>query len=507
MKKSTLLFLIVFFGTCLLSAQVTSLSGTGAANDPWKINNIDDLKFLRDQINQSTDGTNLSDYQAAGKYFELTENIDLTGEDWVPIGILTQDYASFRGHFNGAGFKISNLTIGSLSSRYTSDLVGLFGELRTGTVIRNLNIENAGIYTSGTNNGILAARGFGDVLIENVKILNSTIDIQVTDKGINTGGIVGVLRNAVVINSTTTNVNITTESKSNSTAKEQCVGGIAGRALSATAAPGTIIINCASNGGSVVSKATDNEKSYFAVAGILGRSAPNSNANPNSVINCYTNTGMQLDYVTTTITGAKNVGGIVGTADNNFQVTNSIANNTSITQPDGGLLSRGRIAGSLVNGASASDNYASAINFTPVNDYSANIGATTKDGADLETINPVNILDVYVTNNSTYTFPSLVYGDITVTLNSWADVTTGLDENVSKPNFEISYLEEGLYRIYSNEHNYPIKANIYTINASLVHSFLINKQETFLNLNLRKGIYIISVNSGNRILSHKFIVK
>ncbi len=83
----------------------TSLSGSGKSSDPYKIENAADLAYLaRDDADKSA-------------YYELTNNIDLSGYDWMPI----QD---FQGYFDGNGYTISNMTINTTNLR-----IGLFGSL------------------------------------------------------------------------------------------------------------------------------------------------------------------------------------------------------------------------------------------------------------------------------------------------------------------------------------------------------------------------------------------
>lgn len=83
----------------------TSLSGSGKSSNPYKIGSAADLAYLtRSSANKSA-------------YYELTNNIDLSGYDWVPID-------DFEGNFKGNGYTISNMTINT-----TNLLVGLFSSL------------------------------------------------------------------------------------------------------------------------------------------------------------------------------------------------------------------------------------------------------------------------------------------------------------------------------------------------------------------------------------------
>lgn len=123
-----------------------SLTGMGTEEDPYLINNIDELVWFRDDVN----GGNTY----AGKYVKLTADIDLAGENWVAIGSATQEHG-FMGNFDGQNHKIMNLTI--TDPALDSDgyaYAGLFGitegiDKDNQNFIKNLTIENVDITTDG----------------------------------------------------------------------------------------------------------------------------------------------------------------------------------------------------------------------------------------------------------------------------------------------------------------------------------------------------------------------
>ena len=81
-------------------------------------------------------------------YFKVTEDIDMKGVDFEPIGT---EETPFTGVFDGDNHTISNLTI---QKDANSKNIGLFGVLSKAKVI-NLNIKDAKI-SGGSNLGILA---------------------------------------------------------------------------------------------------------------------------------------------------------------------------------------------------------------------------------------------------------------------------------------------------------------------------------------------------------------
>ncbi|MBQ9904640.1 MAG: hypothetical protein IJM47_07635, partial [Synergistaceae bacterium] len=94
MKKRLVLFLAV----CLLAvcscawADYWDEGHQGTSADPYLIDSIDDLKALRDRVNNGEEPNN--------KYYKLTIDMNLTQEkQWLAIG--DSDEKAFKGHFDG----------------------------------------------------------------------------------------------------------------------------------------------------------------------------------------------------------------------------------------------------------------------------------------------------------------------------------------------------------------------------------------------------------------------
>ena len=107
---------------------VSGLKGEGTEASPYLINNIDELKWFRDDVNAG------NTYK--GEYVSLTADIDLNNENWTPIGNSTN---KFLGIFDGENKKIQNLKIETQTS-----YAGFFGYTAEGA-LKNLTIENADI--------------------------------------------------------------------------------------------------------------------------------------------------------------------------------------------------------------------------------------------------------------------------------------------------------------------------------------------------------------------------
>ena len=111
------------------------ISGTGAQNDPYLIDTELQLACLAYWVN-------VKHWTGEGKYFLLTNDLNLYGYIWMPIGVDAEH--PFRGYFNGGNHTVSNMRIdiitGSDSKNY---YYGLFGYCEA--IIWNLNINNATI--------------------------------------------------------------------------------------------------------------------------------------------------------------------------------------------------------------------------------------------------------------------------------------------------------------------------------------------------------------------------
>ena len=133
----------------------------------------------------------------SGKTITLGKDINLSDFDWTPIGISSTQ--CFLGTFDGAGHTISGLTIGSSSApRTTGKYIGLFGYLGSGSVIENLTIDGASIYSddNGTYVGALAGciglNGNSGCTISGCAVTSSEVNIS-TQQGnlVNVGILIG----------------------------------------------------------------------------------------------------------------------------------------------------------------------------------------------------------------------------------------------------------------------------------------------------------------------------
>ena len=122
------------------------------------------------------------------KTFTLGCDIDLSGQNFVPIGGVDKGVA-FEGVFDGGGHTIYGLSQNGWDLGYSYGQtagMGLFGWIGNAT-IKNLNIDSAEISMEAVVMGTVAGYAGGDCTFENITIKNS----QIANYNWDTGGIVG----------------------------------------------------------------------------------------------------------------------------------------------------------------------------------------------------------------------------------------------------------------------------------------------------------------------------
>lgn len=154
--------------TAVFENEAADFEGEGTVANPYKIQNVEDLKKLAKKVNSGTT------YERT--YFKLTANIDLNNEpNWTPIG---KSGLPFQGTFDGDGYQITNLKISN-----GGQCAGLFGYTK-GAVIKNCNV-------TGEINGYNYTGGIVGSANVNTKIRNCSFQGNVEGNGEKRGGIVG----------------------------------------------------------------------------------------------------------------------------------------------------------------------------------------------------------------------------------------------------------------------------------------------------------------------------
>lgn len=172
-----------------------SLKGTGTKENPYQIEDENDLRLLAYL-------TATGSHNTEGKYYELTKReYDLDGQ-WIPIGFApdtNSDAKPFEGHISSnvnGGSTILDLAFDSGSivpeeqrtNILDADNLGLFG-YTNGATIENINVETTGTIEGNSNVGILVGYAV-DTTIRNCDVEGHVK----ADK--NAGGLVGYIESS-----------------------------------------------------------------------------------------------------------------------------------------------------------------------------------------------------------------------------------------------------------------------------------------------------------------------
>ena len=277
------------------STAAAFAGGTGTAEDPYQIANGAQLAYLASSVNSGETYT--------GKNFVLTANIDLNGLPWTPIANSFSDallggsnYRIFAGNFDGNGYTISKVSIGSETTPFESDVFGLFGA--TEGKISNLNLDTVSIhgvakitsgYVIGPAGGLV---GYSAGPIENCHVTGLTMDMNAQDGGIAgaywIGGLVGALDGTQLINECSVSGSITENTGKGS------IGGLIGelgKAAKITYSRSDVMVNVKAD-----------PRGGADVGGFIGKG--NGKTDAETVIrNCY---------ATGNVTGGAYTGGFAG---------------------------------------------------------------------------------------------------------------------------------------------------------------------------------------------------
>ncbi len=306
--------------------------GKGTKDDPYQIANGSQLAYFAKRVNAEEYGEKYAD-----TYFELTEDIDLGGKEWTPVGETVADlimggheYFVFSGNFDGNGYTIKNLTIGTETSPYSGDVCGLFGA--TSGTIEDVVLENVSINYVGGNHssgygfrmgGALVGYSMGDIVNCTVIGLDMKAGSDGSYVALNSiGGLVGIQ------DGDTTVSHSRVSGKIEESTKKGNVGGFVG-----TLAKGSSAKYC---GADVSVEVTGNGRG-IAVGGFVGI-GNGVTIDETLIENCY---------ATGNITGAEYAGGFVGNISG-LNISNCYAK---------GDVSNSFVGASFMGTDAASNNY------------------------------------------------------------------------------------------------------------------------------------------------------
>ena len=306
--------------------------GKGTKDDPYQIATGSQLAYFAKRVNAEEYGEKYAD-----TYFELTEDIDLGGKEWTPVGETVADlimggheYFVFSGNFDGNGYTIKNLTIGTETSPYIGDVCGLFGA--TSGTIEDVVLENVSINYVGGNHssgygfrmgGALVGYSMGDIVNCTVIGLDMKAGSDGSYVALNSiGGLVGIQDGGTTVSHSRVSGKIEESTKKGN------VGGFVG-----TLAKGSSAKYC---GADVSVEVTGNGRG-IAVGGFVGI-GNGVTIDETLIENCY---------ATGNITGAEYAGGFVGNISG-LNISNCYAK---------GDVSNSFVGASFMGTDAASNNY------------------------------------------------------------------------------------------------------------------------------------------------------
>ena len=440
--------------------------GYGTSANPYTITTAAQLQNM-----------NNSNVVSQSYYYNLSNNIDLYGVTWTPIGNST---TKFTGTFDGLNHTIDRLVINRLST----DNIGLFGYTNNAT-IKNIGITNANVKGGGevgtiigrsTNSsllnsyasGVLEGNGGADIggLVgynENSSIdgSNSSVTVagtisvgglvgsshgtisnsystgNVLSSGFNTGGFIGYNQGTITNAYATGTVGSTADK----------IGGFvginnAGGNISLSYATGTVTASNSSNiGGFAGANISSTISSSYArgsvigdtfVGGLVGR-------NENTISNSYATggvsgtqyigglTGANLgtisnSYATGSVRGSSDFGGLSGY--NNYVVLNSFWN-TATSGTNVGIGS-GNTSGAT--GKTTAELQKIATYTTDITDVNARWNIATDSTLDKTQI----LYPILITNNGVTSWVMPLYTTLlTYNLGTKNSTYTGRDQSLS----------------------------------------------------------------------------
>ena len=265
--------------------------GNGTQNSPYLIYNAQQLKRLVDETNS---GANY-----ANTYFKLMTDIEVTANEWIPIGF--HDNFPFSGNFDGNNHAIS----GTLQSDRFENF-GFFGVLGKNVRISNLTIAaTVKNEVNSSTNGVFTGAVAGELPFGNNVIINCHSKGMVKggmdiDQFSYTGGILGIGQDVSIQNCDVSNQII----------GPKHTGGIVGGIWS----EGSEITNC-----TVFASASI--QGYIATGGIAGV------CGYGQINNCINHAN--VSSVNVTVSGLNAIGGIVGEA--HYGIINNCTNHATIS--------------------------------------------------------------------------------------------------------------------------------------------------------------------------------
>ena len=273
--------------------------GSGSETDPYIISNDLELAKLAYDVNKGT--------ATAGKYFKLSNDINLDKALWIPIGSTNYEEKYFNGKFDGDGYSINNMRILWADTNNDWSTWGLFSAIK-GTAdneanfcrITNLVMDHALIEKESNTNqteksgnvavlvGEVLTTGFSEV--SNIIVRNSVItdnNESYKRKQFRVGGIIGNLEDNHITRLFNLSAQVEIKMLSNATLSDKCymAEGIGRYGAPKTSSSYAIPLTNIYVHGSI--ETTINSNNCY-IGGVIGNNANNNNITSTSSTWYYT---------------------------------------------------------------------------------------------------------------------------------------------------------------------------------------------------------------------------
>ena len=320
-------------------------------------------------------GSNSTGNPACSGY-ELADNLDFdtgtagtrsddtyynSGQGWLPIGATAGSLTAraYTGEFDGGtSYKISNLHINRSGSNTVAH-AGLFAELGSGAVVKNVRLEDVSV-TVATNAtatsvaavqaGGIAGKSAGSITgsyvtgtVKATQSDNTTASPTGTDRNAYAGGLVGHSSSAVA--SSYAVVTVTAEQKDDTAAKEAQAGGLLGYQQT-----GDVVASYSFGTATALSESTTGAKAE--AGGLIGH------LESGSVKASYSHASAAADTSAAATTATLTAGGLVGLLQAGGSVVASYSTGAPTTS--GGAtptVQKGGLAGHAATGATVTNAY------------------------------------------------------------------------------------------------------------------------------------------------------
>ena len=166
MKKYLLTILAIVLAFNMMATDVWDGSsepwtqGEGTMYNPYIIETAAQLAYLAEKVNEGYQSPGQGVFE--GRYFRLTDDLDLNNLNWTPIGNVDYNMNGFyfAGRFDGCYHQISNLRI-----QTSADLVGLFAAVGgEDHYVMNLSVSGSVVSTGMGAAGVVGGIA-GDALV------------------------------------------------------------------------------------------------------------------------------------------------------------------------------------------------------------------------------------------------------------------------------------------------------------------------------------------------------